>query len=214
MKTNNSLKLSEALRQIIDNDPQLGYFISHRLLNLSQFAKFARPSIEAMTGKFFRESAVIMALSRYQRKVEVTYRPKLRVSRLDLHTDLGTMSFDKEEGVHQEIQKMFNKAMEKKIYFVISESNNEITIITKADFLLEQNPPEPKYDHFNLAAITVEFEKSMLEQPGVVAAVLQRLSLLDINLVEISSTCTELTCYIEREDMKLAFDTLEANFME
>ncbi len=207
------MKLSEAIKKVIGEDQHMGYFISNRLINLSKFASYIRPNLESMTGHFYRDSAIIMALSRYQKKVDVTYRPKLKISELEITTELATMSFDKDETIHEKIQSLFNKAVEERQYFTISESNHEITIISKQDFLKRSNMPEPKYEHFDLSAITVQFERSFLNQSGVVAAILQRLSFQRINLVEIASTCTELTCYIEKDDMKLAFDTLHSNFM-
>ena len=51
------MRLSEALNRIIGSDQQLGYYISQRLINLSRFAKFAKPSIEAITGREFRNTA-------------------------------------------------------------------------------------------------------------------------------------------------------------
>ncbi len=207
------MRLSEAIHKVVGDDQQLGYFISNRLINLSRFASYIKPTLESLTGKFYRDSAIIMALSRYQRKVDVTYRPKLKISELEIHTELATMSFNKDHEVHEKIQSLFNKAMEEQEYFTISESNSEITIISKQDFLKRAKMPEPKYEHYDLSAITIQFERSMLEQSGAVAAILQRLSFQNINLIEIASTCTELTCFLEREDMKLAFDTLHSNFM-
>ena len=44
------IKISEAIERIVDGHPGLRFGFYHRLLNLSQLARFLRPSIEAQRG--------------------------------------------------------------------------------------------------------------------------------------------------------------------
>ena len=61
-------KISEAVETLIEGHQGLRFGFHHRLLNLSQLARFLRPSIEAQTHKEVTESAVLMNLSRLSRR--------------------------------------------------------------------------------------------------------------------------------------------------
>jgi aspartokinase len=205
--------MSEVLEKMLNNDTQLAFYMSNKLLNLSQFAVYVKPLIESQIHKEVQTPSIIMALSRLQKKtIQKFDKPKFKVSGISMHTDLCTMSFNKSPSTHLKIQQLHNSANSENIYFMLSESTFEVTFITKKDFIENKETPIPKYEHLNLSAIAVQFDPKYLSIPGVMTAVMQKLSLQNINFIEMTSTCTEMIFYIDHNDLRLAFDTIHDSF--
>lgn len=207
------MKLSKIIENIIKKDRQMEFYISNRLINLSQFAKYIKPLISAKVNKDIPVTTIVMALSRIQKKTNFVSE-KFKIGQINLYTELSTFSFNKTPEINQKIQTLFNQAMLNNNYFTISQGTREITIICEKSFLDEQDLPAPKFTHANLSAISIQFHEKYLYTPGFMTAILHKLTMQHINMIELSSTCTELSCYIDHADLKLAFDTLHDCFME
>ena len=67
------------------------------------------------------------------------------------------------------------------------------------------------YDH--VSAVTVQFAKSYVDVPGMLYMLLQRVTLQNINLIEIASTYTEIMMFIDEADTRTIFDTLFQSFL-
>lgn len=208
-------RISEILEKMLHNDQQLAFFLSNRLLNLSQFANYIQPMIASQKKEAVSHGAIVMALSRLQKKTIAKQQQNyFKISKISLHTDLCTLSFNKSPSTHLKIQHLHNAAIAGQVYFTISESISEITIISKRDFILNQRLPTPKYKHMQLSAIAVQFDPKYLSIPGVMTSIMRKLTMQNINFIEMASTCTEMTFFIDQADMKLAFDTLQDAFLE
>lgn len=206
-------KISEIIHAMIKNDQQLEYYISNKLLNLTQFSIHIKPLVDTQMKCNVPVSTIVMSLSRIQkRSILKVKRISFQIKQIKLHSNLCTMSFSKSPVVHQKIQQLYNEAIKNNVYFTISESSSEITFITKSDFMLVQTVPKPKFKHLQLAGITIQFDPKYLTTPGIITTILQKLSLASINFVEIASTCTEITIYVNDFDLKLAFNTIHDSF--
>lgn len=207
------MRMSEVLDKMIENDPQLAFYMSNRLLNLSQFAKYVQPLLETQIGQSVKTSTITMALSRLQQKTIRKFdKQQFRINRLSMVTELCTLSFNKTPSTHQKIQQLHNKAMAENVYFVLSETTFEVTIISKRSFIENSETPIPKFAHMELSAIAVQFDPKYLSIPGVMASVMHKLSLQNVNLIEVASTCTEMIFYVDHSDLKLAFETVQDSF--
>ena len=207
------MRMSEVLEKMVENDPQLAFYMSNRLLNLSQFAKYVQPLVETQINQKIQTTSIIMALSRLQQKTIRKFdQQQFRINRLSMVTDLCTMSFNKTPATHQKIQQLHNEALAQNEYFVLSETAFEVTIISKRAFIEEQETPIPKFKHMDLSAIAVQFDPKYLSIPGVMTSVMQKLSMQQINFIEVTSTCTEMIFYVDHSDLKLAFNTVQDSF--
>lgn len=63
------IKISDVVQEVIKANPSLDFAFHHRLLNLSQVARFIRPTVETRARKEVSESAVLMSLSRLQSRL-------------------------------------------------------------------------------------------------------------------------------------------------
>lgn len=208
------LRLADALSDIIGSNPFLQFGLSQKLLNLSQLSRYIQPQVEARTKKEVQPSAILMALSRMQREVSKKNlkRDSISIDHLSIQTGLSTLTFAKSLEAHKAVEKVYASAQKKNAYATVSEGTNQITVILDsafADKMTDSIQQKPLYRHDNITAISVLFDESFTRDgPGFVALILQQLMLQSINIVELSSTFTELILFVDERDTKLAFETL------
>jgi len=60
--------------------------------------------------------------------------------------------------------------------------------------------------------VKVKFDEKFFHEPGLVYLIMQKMMLQNVNIIEFSSTFTELIFFIEKDDLQLVFDTLRSCF--
>ena len=210
------LKISDAIREIIDGNPLFQMGLGHRLLNLSQVAKHIHPLVEARTKKSVRVSAILMNLSRLQRQHEKSTPPgDFKIDNIIIHSDLVVLTFPKTKEVHSNLSSLYGEVLRKNGFITITEGVNEITSIIERkhmDLLKEELSKQAIRRHDNVSSLGVKFDEHYLDTPGFLYLVFQQLFLQNINIVEVLSTATELIVYLDKNDVRLAFDTLYNRF--
>lgn len=208
------LKISHSLKEIINSNALLQFGLHHRLLNLSQVAKFVKPLLEAKTKKDIKSSsAILMALSRLQRETKKTIpkMEKFSIINLTVHSGLCTMSFLKSNEFLHGVEKIYSQIQKHNGYITLNQGANEITmIIDEASIIIVQKivSEKPKNTTKNLAALGIQFDQKYYEIPGMLYYLMQQISLQGINIREISSTYTEIIIYVDQKDIRLLFDTI------
>ena len=211
-------RVSDAINSIIAGNALLQMGLSHRLFNLTQLAKHIQPQVEAWTKKELQSSAILMQLSRLQRKFE-DQGPfddlEIYIDNLIIRSELVTLTYLKTKEIHRSINSLHNKIETKGGYLTLSQGINEVTLIFEKEHLeLARSfiAQKPIYRHENIASIGVKLTKRYLETPGFFYLMFQQLYFQNINIIEIASTATELIFYVEQDDVRLAFDTLYNRF--
>jgi hypothetical protein len=158
-----------------------------------------------------------MALSRLQKREEKTglQRTTYRFNRVALRTGLVTCTFGKSREAHAGVQRLYAAVHARGGYMTVAEGTGQITIIVDAEHAGKVRQivgQKPQYQHDHVASVSVAFDERYLDIPGLIYIVLQQLMFLNINIIEVSSTYTELSIYVREEDVKLAFEALESLF--
>lgn len=211
------IKLADVVKEIVDKNPLLKFGISYRFLNLSRLAKFIHPQVEVRAKKEVRPSAITMTLSRLQR-IYSKISPKISsvvLENITVHVNLCTFTFFKSPHIHKKINRLYEAVLKKHGYMTVTEGVNEITVIVgepSYDLVKSGIDERPKNTKRNLAALGVKFPERYNSAPGLLYLILQQLTLQHINIVEITSTYTELFLYVDKKDVHVAFDTLMAAF--
>lgn len=211
------MKTSEAISQIIHGNPLLQFGLSHRLFNLSEVAQFIRPIVEVRLEKSIQKTALVMALSRLQKTLQkdLPQADNFEIENLGVQTNLATRTYEKRVKNHEQINLAYNAVQKQGQYFVYSESTSEITIFFNKRFLpIVENIVQdyPKYKNDNITAVQVKFDEKFFYEPGLMYLVMQKMMLQNINIIDLSSTFTELIFFIEKDDLQLVFDTLRSCF--
>ncbi len=213
------LRVSDALRSLIDENPLLRMGIEHRLLNLSQVAKFLCPQIAARTKKEVSESSVLMSLSRLQQAREKVHRfagLEIHIDNIAVHSNLLIVCYVKTREVHRLVNSVYSRIQRRGGYITITEGTREITLILEKrhEGQLEELAAEsPICRYEDVASLGVVFGKEYLTQPGLYYLLFQQLYFQNINVLEIASSATELIFYLEDQQVQLAFDTLYRRFV-
>ncbi len=206
-------KISHSLREVIAKNQLFEWGLSYKLLNISQLAVHIRPEIESRLKKDVTVGAIKMNLSRIQREMNKT-APRLKkfaVHHIAIHTDLFIITFPKSKETHAHINLLYGKVAKENGYMNITEGTRQITMITEERFydaVKNIIPVRPVVQEHDVVAIKVEFSKDYTRVPGLFFALIQKVALQGINILELSSTSTELIFYFDKKDMKIAFDVI------
>ena len=207
------LKIRDALTAVIAENPLLQFGLSHKLLNLSQLAKFLRPLVEARVKKDVTDTSLLMHLSRLQRTMKkiAPQRDQFRIRNIVVNGDLCAFTFTKTAETQRDVLKLFARLQEHEGYITISEGTREISLIIEQSFLPTMEKmitAKPRFSARHLSAVGVQFDEEYAATPGLLYALIQQIALQHVNIIEISSTYTELVFYINDVDTKLAFETI------
>ncbi len=211
------LKISDVLEEILTDESFLRFGLSHQLLNLSQTAKFIKPLIETRLQKEIQVAALVMALSRLQKQLgsQPVIQQKYEIDNISVQSGLATLSFSKTGKTHDQIHECYKQIHKDRGYFVLSEGNTQITLVTdrkQVQMIKENVTDEPFFEHLSLSALSVAFGEEYLDFPGMSYQLFQKLTLQNINLIEYASTCTEVVFFLSDDQIHRAFETLHGSF--
>ncbi len=212
-------RVADAVRFLAMENLMMRTGLHHRLLNLSQVARFLHPLVEARLKREVTSSSILMALSRLQRELgeeDTAGEHLFVVDRIHVQSALSTITVHKTKETHLAMQRVINSVQRKGGYLTYTESSGEITVIVDTSYLNlveKAGIVAPKRLQKRVSAIGVSFRESYAEQPGFLYRLLQQIALQRINVIEVHSTMTEFTIYLREEDMKLAFDSIYSSFV-
>lgn len=212
-------KLSEAIKDIVENNALLKMGMHQRLLNLSQLGRFILPLIKARTQKQVQASAIVMGLSRLQSELkekgsEATL--DFVISNLTVHSDLVAVTWSNTKETRQIVNGLHARIAREGGYFTVSQGIHEISVILEsseykaAKALITE---KPLATHARLGSVGITLKQNYLDTPGLFFIMFQHLYFQNINIIEIASTANELILYVDKDDVKLAFETVYNRFV-
>lgn len=212
------IRISEALRDTIKGNPFLEFGVHYGLFNLTQLARYLQPMIEARAKKDVQVSAITMNLSRLQQDLRATTPApeRFEIENVTIHSGLSTVSYARSPEVHAGLHHVYDRIHRANGFCCLSQGLHEITAIVESHFrpwLAKRIRQKPVYSHDNLASVGVQFDDRYAEIPGMLYMLLQRVTLQNVNLIEIISTYTEIVFYVDERDTQTVFDTLFQSFL-
>src|SRR3989344_3592513 len=212
------LSIPKAVQSAIETDGFLHFGLSNGVLNLSKTARFMKPLVEARTKKTASVSAITMALSRLKvgkRRANASFK-SVKLEAIRVTKNLAEVTYDKTGENIRALEKAEAAIRRTGGFIVVTIGTTEITVVTESGRVGELRkmfPAPPKALVPDIVAVGVEFDKKYVPQIGMFYTLIQQLTFQNINIVEFSSTYTELVFYLHKKDLKLAFDTLYDQFM-
>jgi len=211
-------KISDAIETIVEGNPALAFGLHHRLLNLTKLARFLLPSVEAQTRKTVSDSAVLMSLSRLQRKWSKSRPQKtdaLVLDKVSIVSGLCSVTLAKTQTTHRELNRVFTAVQEQNGFITITEGLREVTVIVEEENfgrLRKALSSRPKIVHRSVASVGMTFSERYLSVKGVLHQLLEQIALQNINVLEVASTATEFYIYVEERDVEVAFTAIFHRF--
>lgn len=211
-------KISDAVETVAGGHPALAFGLRRRLLNLTRVARYLRPSVAAQTRKDVSEAAILMSLSRLQRKWARS-RPQtteaLVLDKVSIVSGLCSVTLAKTQTTHRELNRVFTSIQEHNGFITITEGLRETTVIVEEEnfsLLRKALSSRPKIVNRNLASVGMSFSERYLKVKGVLHQLLEQVALQDINVLEVASTATEFYIYVEEKDVEVAFAAIFHRF--
>ncbi len=204
------MTISKAVREIVSKDYVLSFGLQNRILNLTQVARFLQKSVEQQCNDSVSIDAIVMALSRLQQDyVEFAVPNRLKIDEFSVKKDLALISLLKTKRNLQMILKLKLYALQNDMFYSVAESMNEISLVIDKSLVCMFESYDFDMVNFiqkNVSAYMIKIPKDYLEIPGVFQYFVQRFTLNQINILEVSSTYTELIFYIDSNDLNLVID--------
>lgn len=210
-------KISDAVVEIVDANPDLRSGLVQGLLNLSRVARHILPLVEARTSKSVRPSAVAMALSRMQRRVqgELPVAMSGLAERVTVRRGLAVMTFGNTPECLAGLPALQELVRGRDGFLTVTEGVREVTLIVEEDHVPAVSPAvgaEPLRTAHGISGLSIGLTQEQLRTPGVLYRLLQPLAIQGINVAELASTTREFHIYIRDKDVMLALDSLFAMY--
>ncbi len=212
------IKITDTLQSIIQENPFLEFGFNHELFNQAQLARYLNPLVQARTQKQVSDSAIMMALSRSKADLAKS-RIKSKqyvIDKLTVVSGLSTASFLRTKETHKKLNLLYGFIQSRNGFCNLCEGMTEITVIVESTYqskLERITNQKPLYTHDQVGSICVKFSDTYATIPGMLYMILQRVALQNINLIEISSTFSEINLYFDEKDTRIVFDTLFTCFL-
>ena len=210
--------ISHLVKKIIRENAFLVEAMGKELISHGNLAENIKTEIENELGKKVKESAIVMALRRYEEELKNFDKS---IKKFDFNGDMimrtNIMEIDiaKSQSLLSKIKNLYGMIdFEKADTLNIVLGNNEVSIITNEkykdkvfDFLRGEKILNKES---NLVALTMVFaSRDFINTPGVIFTVVRKLAWEGINIYEIVSTMSELTFILNKNDSMKAYNLLQ-----
>jgi aspartokinase len=206
----------EATEDTIKRSPFLEEALSQGILNLSALAKELKPQLEEKLLKNVSPSSIMMALKRLEEKLKGK-APKtsiLAISDITVRSNLIELVFSNSPTLLDKQQKLLSLSAEEKNIFVAFTRGVYETTIFASSYLEDEIKKQFFGEHLkkefkNLSSISLILSEKTVKTPGVYFNILKIFAWQGINLIEVASSFTELTIFLDSKDIDKAFSTLK-----
>ncbi len=209
-------RISDAVLEIIMGHPVLNFGIHHRLLNLSQVARFIHSAVEIQTQKDVRDSAVLMSLSRLQSKLaDCEPLPHLNLDKIAIHSGLKCITVHKNPTTQGELSALVGEVHSKGGFITISEGLTETMVFLDSEHYetaKEIITDEPKFVLSDTASLTMTFCQDAMTSSSVIYQITQQLAFHNIKIIGLTTAQQEIHIYLAEKDVRLAFDAVYRSF--
>jgi hypothetical protein len=208
------LKVTDAVRSIVQKSPHAYLMLKQGHLNLSSYAQAILDEVESQAKKGVRRNTIVAALARLRKEVQKDKPLMPRVALDDIAAKAGLMeiSFEKTKDALTSLQIFSRKKADSSAFFMITQGIGEITLIApeqwETDIQKTFSGLKPKITVRNLASLTIRFNERYMTEANTFYAILTTFAMLRIPIVEMVSTFTEITFLLEQKHVQKIFSIL------
>lgn len=215
------LKISDSVRNIVQESEMALTALANGYLNLSAYAKAVREEVEASVKKPVKTGSVVAALSRLATTLQKQQPllPHVRIENLSAKSGLIEMTFIKTKE-NRDWMQLLNRdpLFTSADFFTATQGMHEISLMAPRELrerirvCFRGQKPKLSLDH--LAALTIRFGEEYISIPNVTYALVRHFAIKRINIVEIVSTFTELTFILAESDLDRSFSMMHRLMVE
>jgi aspartokinase len=214
MLANNEKSITNAVKEVVNNDLSFQDSLQRDYCNISALARIIKPKIDLMlSGKNTSIESIVTALKRSRRDYNVPERPIasiLAASTISVKTDVAKVSAEKSKKTIEKVAKAMTQNVGN--FISVSESIMSITLVFD-DVLLEDVKAMFAHDDIleiedDLAAIIVHSPEEIIKTPGCAIAFYNQLARRHINIEDTVSCYTDTIVLVKMEQVGKAFNAL------
>lgn len=209
------ITIPQITEDLVQQSPLLEEALVQGIVNLSALARQLKPTIEQKLYKEVREGAIIMALKRLSERLETKIsRIPLKIGDITVRSNLIEVAFANSPSLFSKQQQLLNYA---------SQHSNQLVFFTEGVYettLFASSSLEDKITKIfegdkiratfkNLSSVTLILPEELVYTPGAYYNILKLLAWEGINFIEVISSFTELTIFLEDKNVDRVFSILK-----
>lgn len=209
--------IAAKVEQIVSESAFLTEGMVRGLINLSELARQLQPQLEKEMWKPVGQAAIVMALTRLGNKLQQREHQEssLLPHMAELTTRAELIEFTyRNSATTRECQSRLLAMAESHpgVYVTVTQGLHEVLIIvgkTLAEAVETCFKGETLLARLErISALTLRLDPQARDTPGIYHAILKKLALVKVNLVDMICTYSEMTLILERSQVGLAFSVL------
>jgi len=212
------ITVTEVVKDIVKHSPFLEEGLSRNLINLSSLARQIQPEVRKKLLKDIELGAIVMSLKRLTNVLKENDLKSKKitdlVSDLTVRSNLIEFTYSNSPVLIDKITLFMHTLEKDKNYFItFSQGVYETTIFASSS--LEEKIEEVfkgealKAKFKDLSSITLILPPESVYLPGAYYSILKKLAWHGISFVEVISSFTELTIFLEKQNVDQAFSVLK-----
>jgi aspartokinase len=214
MLVNNDKSITNAVKEVINNDLSFQDSLQRDYCNISALARIIKPQIDIMLGgKNTSIESIVTALKRSRRDYNIPEKPVASIlagSTISVRTDVAKVSAEKSKKTIEKVAKAMTQNVGN--FISVSESIMSVTLVFD-EVLLEDVKAMFVHDDIleiedDLAAIIVHSPEEIIKTPGCAIAFYNQLARRHINIEDTVSCYTDTIMLVKMEQVGKAFNAL------
>ena len=224
------ISITDYIQNNILKDSSILELLNAGLLNTTQYSNIIKPQIEKSLHKNVTQTSIITALSRIKKKKLLSKTMDFKIDDIQILYPISDLVFTTKFNPTNCISTLYAKLADKPNHFLnLTVGNSELNIFVNTKYKeivtdifvdnftssIAKNKETEKliYERNNLCSINLKFDSKYIDTPGTTYQLLRVLAWNNINLVEVVSTFSEVTLFVDRNDSQLVLELLTDEFM-
>ncbi|MGA1975562.1 MAG: hypothetical protein ABSG92_07995 [Conexivisphaerales archaeon] len=202
--------ISRTVREQVNSDSLMQEALARGIVNMSAAARLLKPAVVSSLGRSVSEEAIVTSLKRIKgayNRGALGYLRVLAKSSVEVRTDLALVSVELDPEVSAKIRDVAFKNYD--AFVQISSSPNAYSLVFERSLFgylkgrfEEEQVMEAKTE---LAALIIHSPEEIMETPGCIAAIYNRVGRGGINVVDTVSNYTDTILVVKMDDVVKAF---------
>lgn len=201
------LKIHATVREILYNDEEALYALSHGYMNLSAYAKQIEKPVEQKTMKKVGTAGIVVALSRIKRSIKKTdpFIQNVKINNITTKSPLSEIVFEKTPRLLAKLSALYERVKTGHDDFLtMTLSTSEITVICSdriKETILKHFGEKPRLVEARLASIGLSLDPKYYRMPNVTFSLIRQIARKRIVLAETITTYTEIIFIFHEKDL-------------
>lgn len=202
--------VAQAVKRLLESDNVALEALERGILNLSSYARSIQPQVEEWLWKEVQTSALVIALSRLQKKGPHPLTSPVKIQDMTIQTGVVEFIFEHTQETRNIVSQRHMQMKQR--FFVSMQSAEDLTVLVKqsdADAFVHSLKHSTKKRLNGLVAITVQLDDQAIQTPNVFYSLMKPLIAQRINLIEILTGLAEITFVVDEQDQESVLSSLK-----